>query len=136
MQWKKLKQQCWQVNMWLSISAINLLLAVMLGAFGAHGLKNTANAQQLAWWATASDYFFYHALGLLALAVLHQSHRLFPIKLSFLSLQLGIILFSGSLYVMALGAKGLGLITPIGGLCLMFGWATLAFNGLKYRDMQ
>ena len=52
--------------MWIAISALNLAIAVMLGAFGAHGLKARATEAQLLWWQTATDYFFYHALGLLA----------------------------------------------------------------------
>ncbi|NEY37170.1 DUF423 domain-containing protein, partial [Streptomyces sp. PRKS01-65] len=51
--------------MWIAISALNLALAVMVGAFGAHGLKTRASEAQLAWWHTATEYFFYHALGLL-----------------------------------------------------------------------
>lgn len=123
--------------MWLSVSALNLFCAVLLGAFGAHGLKNTANEQQLMWWATATDYFFYHALGLLALAIIHRHNQLFPIKLSFISIQSGIVLFCGSLYIMALGGvKSLGMITPLGGLFMMIGWLSLAFYALKYRNMH
>ncbi|WLF84967.1 DUF423 domain-containing protein [Moraxella sp. ZY210820] len=122
--------------MWLMIASLNMALAVVLGAFGAHGLKNMATAQQLAWWATATDYFFYHALGLLALAVLHKINSLFPIKASFICIQLGIVLFCGSLYIMGVGAtSSLGMITPIGGLFMIIGWLLLAFNALKYRKM-
>ncbi len=60
--------------MWIAISALNLAFAVILGAFGAHGLKARATEAQLAWWQTATDYFFYHALGLLALGILAESH--------------------------------------------------------------
>jgi len=56
--------------MWIAIAALNLTFAVILGAFGAHGLKSFASAEQLAWWHTATEYFFYHALGLLLLAVI------------------------------------------------------------------
>ncbi|MDO4222821.1 MAG: DUF423 domain-containing protein [Acinetobacter sp.] len=121
--------------MWLMIAALNLATAVVLGAFGAHGLEKMANAQQLAWWATATDYFFYHALGLLALAILNKINGLFPIKLSFICLQIGILLFCGSLFLMGLGSKGLGMITPIGGLFMIIGWLSLAFHALKYRNM-
>lgn len=118
------------------IASLNMALAVMLGAFGAHGLKNIASTQQLAWWATATDYFFYHALGLLALAVLHKINALFPIKASFISIQLGIVLFCGSLYIMGVGVtSSLGMITPLGGLFMIIGWLLLAFNALKYRKM-
>ncbi|WP_221175303.1 DUF423 domain-containing protein [Staphylococcus aureus] len=91
--------------MWIAISALNLALAVMLGAFGAHGLKTRATEAQLTWWQTATDYFFYHALGLLILAVISRVIPELPIKWSFLLIQAGIFLFCGSLYVMALGLR-------------------------------
>lgn len=119
--------------MWIAISAINLALAVMLGAFGAHGLKARATEAQLGWWQTATDYFFYHALGLLLLGIMAKVIPQLPIKLSFILIQLGILLFSGSLYIMALGLpRGLGAITPIGGALMIAGWLTLAWNAFKY----
>jgi uncharacterized membrane protein YgdD (TMEM256/DUF423 family) len=119
--------------MWIAISAINLALAVMLGAFGAHGLKARATEAQLGWWQTATDYFFYHALGLLLLGILAKVIPQLPIKPSFILIQLGILLFSGSLYIMALGLpRGLGAITPIGGALMIAGWLTLAWNAFKY----
>ena len=119
--------------MWIAISAINLALAVMLGAFGAHGLKAHATEVQLAWWQTATDYFFYHALGLLTLAILTRVIPQLPIKASFLLIQIGIVFFCGSLYVMALGLpRILGAITPIGGALMIAGWLLLAWNAFKY----
>lgn len=123
--------------MWLSLSAFNLFCAVLFGAFGAHGLKNTASEQQLMWWATATDYFFYHALGLLVLSMIQRTTPLFPIKLSFISIQTGIILFCGSLYIMALsGTKSFSIITPLGGFFMMLGWLSLSVYALKYRNIQ
>ncbi|WP_130802797.1 DUF423 domain-containing protein [Acinetobacter ihumii] len=119
--------------MWIAISAINLALAVMLGAFGAHGLKAFATPEQLVWWATATQYFFYHALGLFALGILSKVSPQFPIKASFILIQIGILLFCGSLYIMALGLpRGLGAITPMGGVFMILGWLVLARNGVKY----
>lgn len=119
--------------MWIGISAINLALAVMLGAFGAHGLKKIASAEQIVWWQTATDYFFYHALGLLLLATLSKIIPQLPIKASFSLIQIGIIFFCGSLYIMALGLpRGLGAITPIGGALMILGWLILAWNAFKY----
>ncbi len=69
--------------MWIAISALNLALAVMLGAFGAHGLKARATEAQLGWWQTATDYFFYHALGLLILSLLAKVIPALPIQWSF-----------------------------------------------------
>ncbi|BCU64452.1 hypothetical protein F941_01943 [Acinetobacter bouvetii DSM 14964 = CIP 107468] len=119
--------------MWIGISAINLALAVMLGAFGAHGLKKIASPEQLAWWQTATDYFFYHALGLLALAIISKIIPQLPIKASFWLIQMGILFFCGSLYVMALGLpRILGAITPIGGALMILGWLILAWNAFKF----
>lgn len=119
--------------MWISISALNLAFSVMLGAFGAHGLKARATEIQLGWWSTATDYFFYHALGLLALATLAKVIPQLPIKTSFILMQIGIILFCGSLYIMALGLpRSLGAITPIGGAFMIAAWLLLAWNAIKY----
>lgn len=110
------------------MAAINLAVAVVLGAFGAHGLKNRASVEQLGWWHTATEYFFYHALGLLALGVLTKILPELSFKLPAACLQLGIIIFCGSLYLMALGApRWFGAITPIGGLAMIVGWLGLAW---------
>ncbi len=107
--------------MWIAVSAVNLALAVILGAFGAHGLKAHASVEQLGWWQTATDYFFYHA-GLLLLGVLSKTYSQLPIKLPFLLIQTGILFFCGSLYIMALGMpRILGAITPIGGALMIAG---------------
>jgi uncharacterized membrane protein YgdD (TMEM256/DUF423 family) len=120
--------------MWIALSALNLALAVMLGAFGAHGLKALASPEQLIWWHTATEYFFYHGLALLALAILQQVRPTFPIKFSFISIQLGIVLFCGSLYIMGVGLpRGLGAITPIGGALMILGWLVLAYNAIKFK---
>lgn len=119
--------------MWIAVSALNLALAVMLGAFGAHGLKARATEAQLAWWYTATDYFFYHALGLFALAILAKVAPEIKIRSSFILIQCGILFFCGSLYIMALGLpRGLGAITPIGGALMIAGWLSLAWNAFKY----
>lgn len=120
---------------WLSLAALNLTLAVMTGAFGAHGLKARLSAEQLGWWQTAVEYHFYHGLGLLALGVLLRISPLLTnplpagVATSALWLQAGIIIFSGSLYAMALGApRWFGAITPLGGLAFIIGWLWLAWS--------
>jgi len=119
--------------MWIAISALNLALEVMLGAFGAHGLKSFATPEQLAWWSTATQYFFYHAIGLLILSVLKNTSPSFPIKIPFILIQIGIIFFCGSLYIMALGLpRILGAITPIGGAFMIAGWVMLAWQATKH----
>ena len=121
--------------MWIAIAAVNLALAVILGAFGAHGLKAFATPEQLGWWGTATQYFFYHALGLLALGILSKVLPQLPIKLSFILIQIGILFFCGSLYMMALGLpRGLGAITPIGGALMIAGWLVLAWNAYRYAQ--
>lgn len=123
--------------MWIAISAVNLALAVMLGAFGAHGLKAFASPEQLTWWHTATEYFFYHALGLLALSLLQQIRPQFPIKFSFITIQVGILFFCGSLYIMSLGLpRGLGAITPIGGALMIVGWLALAYHAIRFEKSQ
>src|SRR5690606_36816854 len=103
------------------------------GAFGAHGLRARATEAQLGWWQTASDYLYYHALGLLTLALLAKVIPALPLQWSFWLIQAGILLLSGSLYIMALGLpRGLGAITPIGGALMITGWLILAWNALKY----
>lgn len=119
--------------MWIGIAALNLAFAVILGAFGAHGLKARATEAQLAWWQTATDYFFYQALGLLILGVIAKVIPQLPIKHSFILIQVGIFFFCGSLYIMALGLpRILGAITPIGGALMILGWLLLAWNAFKY----
>jgi uncharacterized membrane protein YgdD (TMEM256/DUF423 family) len=111
------------------------MLAVILGAFGAHALKAHLNTDQLAWWETANRYHFYHAFAILLAALIFQGARL-PAMAGYFFLA-GIILFSGSLYLMALSEmlglsrSILGPITPIGGLAFIAGWATLLWYGIN-----
>jgi uncharacterized membrane protein YgdD (TMEM256/DUF423 family) len=97
-------------------------LAVALGAFGAHALKGTLQANDTAEvWKTAVLYHFIHAISLLVLAVLPAASR--ATSGFFVA---GIVFFSGSLYLLALtNMKWLGAITPVGGLCLLAGWLSL-----------
>ncbi|WP_252177572.1 DUF423 domain-containing protein [Endozoicomonas sp. 4G] len=104
------------------------LLSVALGAFGAHALKDQLSERYLEVWATATDYQFYHSLALVLVAVLaihfKDSKKLRWSARLFLA---GIILFSGSLYMLAVTGIGwLGAITPIGGVSFMLGWLFLA----------
>jgi uncharacterized membrane protein YgdD (TMEM256/DUF423 family) len=102
-------------------------VAVAVGAFGAHGLKDVIDLQAMQLWKTAVDYQMHHALGILALglsAVVIPEGKHPAIRRSAVALLVGIGLFSGSLYALALGApRVLGIITPIGGLALLVGWA-------------
>ncbi len=107
----------------LLLGAINGLLYVALSAFAAHGLKNSVSLEQLAWFKTAAHYQGIHALALLASGILMQLYERRSFYLSGLLMLLGVIIFSGSLYAMALGApRWFGAITPIGGVSLIAGW--------------
>jgi len=100
---------------------------VALGAFGAHGLKSRLSAEALALWHTAVQYHFWHALGVLAIA-LAAAHFAAPgIRAAGWLLVAGTLAFSGSLYALALGApRLLGAVAPLGGLLLVAGWLVFA----------
>lgn len=111
---------------WLKVASVDLALAVMLGAFGSHGLKRFTDDYGLQLWHTATLYLFVHALGILALGVLAHLGRAKVHKPAWI-LQIGVMIFSGTLYLLALGLpKWLGAITPIGGTLLIVGWLCLA----------
>jgi uncharacterized membrane protein YgdD (TMEM256/DUF423 family) len=105
------------------IAAALCFLAVGLGAFGAHALKETLDSRMLEVWNKAVLYHFLHAIALLVLALHGAGNRA-----AWFLIMAGIIFFSGSLYLMALIPQmrdWLGAITPIGGLCFLAGWAWL-----------
>ena len=114
----------------LILGAINAFLCVAIGAFGAHGLKEKLSADMLAVYQTAVQYHFYHALGLVAvgLVLLHFPESR-PVAWSGWTMLAGIVLFSGSLYVLSLtGVRWLGAITPLGGVAFLLAWALLAYG--------
>jgi uncharacterized membrane protein YgdD (TMEM256/DUF423 family) len=122
----------------LAAAAVSGLLAVALGAFGAHALKTrfeplADGARRLEWWATAAQYHLIHALalGLVALTLLHHDSSAGRVGgYAFLG---GMLLFSGSLYTMTLtGVRALGAITPLGGLAFMLGWGALLVVALRW----
>ncbi len=111
----------------LMSGAVMAFLGVAIGAFGAHGLKPLLSEQMLAVFETGVRYHLIHALGMLSagLSLLYVPLRQF--KWAGWAFILGIVLFSGSLYVMSIsGARGLGMLTPFGGLCFLVGWGLLA----------
>ena len=113
----------------LTIAAGLLFLAVGAGAFGAHALKARLAPDVLAVYQTAVQYHVWHALGLLAVGILLRQHPgSRTLALAGWLLVAGIVLFSGSLYALALtGVRGLGAITPLGGVAFLGGWAALAW---------
>jgi len=99
--------------------AISAFIAVALGAFAAHGLKQHFSEYELGIWQTAVDYQMTHSLGLILIGLLAKSFSINLNKPGFIMLA-GIVIFSGSLYVLSLsGIKTLGMITPIGGMCFL-----------------
>jgi uncharacterized membrane protein YgdD (TMEM256/DUF423 family) len=122
---------------WVSLGAVLAGLSVMLGAFGAHSLKAQLTEKKLATFHTATDYLGYHALGLIAIGLLifliagDVGRKL---KTSAIWISVGILFFCGSLYGLVFdGPRFLGPITPLGGLCFMIGWLTMAFTLLKAK---
>jgi uncharacterized membrane protein YgdD (TMEM256/DUF423 family) len=115
-------------KLFLIIGSIAMAFAVGLGAFGAHGLKEILTDEMLDIFETGVKYHFYHAIGLLVIALVAQ---LIPnsslLQWSGWLMLAGIIIFSGSLYVLSIsGIRWMGAITPIGGLCFILAWILLA----------
>jgi uncharacterized membrane protein YgdD (TMEM256/DUF423 family) len=109
-----------------------MVLAVLAGAFAAHGLKGHLSTDDLDVWQTGARYHAYHAIGLLAVAYAGRRWESGLTSLAGWLFVGGIVLFSGSLYVLAIsGVKWLGAITPLGGLCFIAGWIALAAAALR-----
>ena len=117
--------------MWLRIGAIFMFLGVFLGAFGSHALKGKLDAHSLEIYKTAVMYHLIHALGILVVANLTSLINDQKIQWAGICLVTGIILFSGSLYLLAMtGQKWLGAITPLGGLSFLAAWILIALVGV------
>jgi uncharacterized membrane protein YgdD (TMEM256/DUF423 family) len=115
----------------LLIGSLAGALGVALGAFGAHGLRARLSPEMLAVFETAVRYHMYHAVALLALAALMTRFDGWLFLAAGWSFAIGILLFSGSLYLLALtGTRALGMITPLGGVAFILGWAFLAVAAL------
>ena len=116
---------------WSATGAVLLALAVILGAFGAHGLQNRLDDYSRGVYEKAVFYHFLHAMGILVVAVLTRTGT-FPEQAADTVcwfLLAGIVLFSGSLYVLAVsGNRALGMITPFGGVAFIIGWLWLAWH--------
>ncbi|MCH7596245.1 MAG: DUF423 domain-containing protein [Planctomycetes bacterium] len=119
---------------WVVVAAINGLLAVVAGAFGAHALREHLTERSMATFETAARYQMYHALALLAVAALLANSQSRSARVAGIFMLAGIALFSGSLYWIALcedAPAWLGPVTPIGGVFLMLGWFSLAISGFR-----
>ena len=125
-------------NKWLFIAGLSGFLCVAIGAFAAHGLSKVLEPKELAWIETGVKYQMFHTIAILAIGILQLcSESLIANKI--VNLAAGtcayvILLFSGSLYALALGAgKFLVWVTPIGGTLFLIGWLCLAYGGFKSK---
>ena len=122
---------------WIALGSGLAGLSVLLGAFGAHSLKERLSEKKIATFHTATDYLEYHALGLIVIGILIytlKGETAKKLKRSAIWIVVGIVFFCGSLYGLVFdGPRFLGPITPLGGLSFMIGWFTTAFTLLKAR---
>ena len=124
---------------WTATGAIGLALAVILGAFGAHGLRTRLDAYSMGVYERAVFYHFIHAMGLLVVSILPRLGIVSLIAGSWVCALLltGVVIFSGSLYLLAVtGIRGLGAITPIGGLSFIAAWVLLAIALLQQAKSE
>jgi len=118
----------------IAIGAILAFLAIAFGAFGAHGLKQVLSQDMLVIFHTAVTYQTWHALGLVLIGILFQLKPSSLLIKAGWAMLAGIILFSGSLYILSLsGIKILGMITPMGGIAFLIAWALIAIYAIKQK---
>lgn len=116
------------MNWIIAAGAVNGALAVIAGAFGAHALKAKLAPELLATWHAGAEYHMYHALALVLVGAIAAAQPQAAVTGPAVALLAGIVIFSGSLYLLALtGVKVLGAVTPIGGLAFIVGWVWLAY---------
>lgn len=114
------------------IGALLLALAIIIGAFGSHALKSRIAPEMMLVYKTGVEYHFYHALGILLIGILSFHIQSCLLNWAAVLLMIGILLFSGSLYVLAItGIKWFGAITPFGGISFIIGWVLLALSVWK-----
>jgi uncharacterized membrane protein YgdD (TMEM256/DUF423 family) len=119
------------------LGALNGFIGVALGAFGAHGLEGTLEPELLRVWNKGVDYQQIHALALVLVGVLLRFEACRRVRLAGWCLLIGILLFSGSLYALALsGIRPLGAITPFGGVSFLIGWSLLALGVLAPAEKE
>jgi uncharacterized membrane protein YgdD (TMEM256/DUF423 family) len=117
----------------LGAAGVLLALATLCGAFGAHALRAHLASERLQLWDTAVRYHFFHALGLLGVGLALRTLDDGALRLAAVLLLAGVVLFSGSLYALALGApRSLGLLTPVGGLAWIAAWLLFAWAAWRH----
>ena len=118
----------------IAIAALLGAAAVLLGAFGAHALRDTLDERALAIWHTAVEYQFWHVLAAVAVALLARDGASTCLRIAAIAFVAGIVLFCGSLYALALGGpRVVGVITPFGGVAFVVGWIALAIHAWTDR---
>lgn len=123
------------MKLWLISGAVFGLLSVALGAFGAHALKNSLDAYGRDIYEKAVLYQMFHALALLAVGLLQKFYPQLSWQLAGWGFLAGIVLFSGSLYLLAVtGTKWLGAVTPFGGVAFLVGWGWLLYTLSKVSN--
>jgi len=117
----------------LCVAGLLLALATACGAFGAHALKGQLAPERLQLWETAVRYQFFQALGLLGVGLALRGSDAGVLRAAAALLIAGVLLFSGSLYALALGApRPLGALTPVGGLAWIIGWVLFAYGAWRH----
>ena len=117
---------------YIIIASFFAALAILFGAFGSHALKERLSAQSLEVYEIATRYLMFHALGIFLIALLGFQLPKESLEIPVTMMIVGISIFSGSLYLIAmLDFKKLGMVTPIGGLLLIVSWLLLAYNTYK-----
>ncbi len=120
-------------KLFIFLGSVNAFLAVALGAFGAHGLKSKLTTEMLEIYDTAFKYHIIHAIGMILIGIIaHWIAHANLLNWSGWLLFIGILIFSGSLYILSItGMRWLGAVTPIGGLSFLAGWLLLAVFALR-----
>ena len=120
------------MKLFLIAGSIFAALAILFGAFGSHALKEKLSLEELEIYDIATRYLMFHALGIFGIGILGYQVPSQILIIPFLLMAFGILIFSGSLYLISLsGYKKLGMVTPIGGLALIISWIMLAYNIYK-----
>ncbi len=117
---------------WIAIGSIMAGLSVVVGAFGAHGLRERLSPEMLQVYEIGARYQMYHALAILAVGLVQIKIDHPMLTVAGWCFVLGIVIFSGTLYALSLtGIRILGMITPVGGAIFILGWAAMAYSALK-----
>lgn len=131
-------------NKFVAMAAFSGFFCIAFGAFAAHGLEKMLEPKALAWIETGLKYQMFHTVALLALGLFQLANnqqnppacRAKAFNMIGGAWALGMVLFSGSLYALALDLFRLPMVTPIGGLCFMFGWAVLCYISVRKRNVE